>query len=227
MPPVMGAGAFIMASYTQIPYVEIVGMAALPALLYFMSVGFYVRVEVMRSHAQSVELDTEALKEVMKESPEQHVHQVDMEQLSVTDRINAILSQLQGQESIAFTDLFTGGLKRSEVIVTFLALLELVKLRMVRFMQNVRYGSIWVFPAVACLLIRLFLVPACVPAIFSRGALNCGGRLPSRVVVMLQYSSGLNAWMARYLSQIILTATDCTLPALKPRRTFSQSSGEI
>jgi TRAP transporter 4TM/12TM fusion protein len=67
MPPVMGAGAFIMASYTQIPYVDIVGMAALPALLYFMSVGFYVRVEAMRSHAQSVELDTRPLQEVLKE----------------------------------------------------------------------------------------------------------------------------------------------------------------
>jgi segregation and condensation protein A len=90
----------------------------------------------------------EALKEVMKESPEQIVHEVNIEQLSVTDRINAILSQLQGQESIAFADLFSGGLKRNEVIVTFLALLELVKLRMVRFMQNVRHGSIWLFPAV-------------------------------------------------------------------------------
>lgn len=91
----------------------------------------------------------EALKEVMKENPAQLVHEVNLEQLSVTDRINAILTQLQGQESIAFTDLFSGSLKRSEVIVTFLALLELVKLRMVRFMQNVRHGSIWLFPAVA------------------------------------------------------------------------------
>jgi segregation and condensation protein A len=91
----------------------------------------------------------EALKEVMKENPEQAVHEVNMEQFSVTDRINTILSQLQGQESIAFTDLFIGGLKRTEVIVTFLALLELVKLRLVRFMQNVRHGSIWIFPAVS------------------------------------------------------------------------------
>jgi segregation and condensation protein A len=91
----------------------------------------------------------EALKEVMKESPELAVHEVNLEKLSVTDRINTILSQLQGQESIAFTDLFIGGLKRTEVIVTFLALLELVKLRLVRFMQNVRHGSIWIFPAVS------------------------------------------------------------------------------
>ncbi len=90
----------------------------------------------------------EALKEVLKEKPEQFMHEVNLEQLSVTDRINSILSRLQGQESIAFFDLFEGGYKRNEVIVTFLALLELVKLRLVRFMQNVHHGAIWLFPAV-------------------------------------------------------------------------------
>ncbi|GAA0786668.1 TRAP transporter permease [Marinobacterium sediminicola] len=67
MPPVMGAGAFIMASYTQIPYVEIIAIAALPALLYFLSVGFYVRVEARRSHAHAVEMHTRPVKEVLKE----------------------------------------------------------------------------------------------------------------------------------------------------------------
>ena len=90
----------------------------------------------------------EALQEVLKESPEQQVHEINMEQLTVTDRINSILSSLQGRESVAFTDLFTDGIRRNEVIVTFLALLELVKLRMVRFMQNTHHGSIWLFPAV-------------------------------------------------------------------------------
>jgi len=67
MPPVMGAGAFIMASYTQIPYVEIIAFSALPALMYFLSVGFYVRVEAMRSHAHSVAFESRPLKQVMKE----------------------------------------------------------------------------------------------------------------------------------------------------------------
>jgi len=67
MPPVMGAGAFIMASYTQIPYVDIIAIAALPALLYFMSVGFFVRVEAMRSHAHAVEMETRPIGEVFKE----------------------------------------------------------------------------------------------------------------------------------------------------------------
>lgn len=67
MPPVMGAGAFIMASYTQIPYVDIIATAALPALLYFLSVGFFVRVEAMRSHTHLVELETRPIGQVFKD----------------------------------------------------------------------------------------------------------------------------------------------------------------
>jgi len=48
MPPIMGAGAFIMAQWTQIPYSAIIGAALLPALLYFASVGFYVILEGRR-----------------------------------------------------------------------------------------------------------------------------------------------------------------------------------
>lgn len=48
MPPIMGAGAFVMASYTQIPYSQIVLVAFLPALLYFLSVAFFVRIEAKR-----------------------------------------------------------------------------------------------------------------------------------------------------------------------------------
>ncbi len=57
MPPVMGAGAFIMASYTQVSYLTIIGVAALPALLYFLSVAMFVRIEAKRSGAQKVEME--------------------------------------------------------------------------------------------------------------------------------------------------------------------------
>lgn len=39
MPPIMGAGAFIMAELIQIPYLKIAIAASIPALLYFYSVG--------------------------------------------------------------------------------------------------------------------------------------------------------------------------------------------
>jgi len=48
MPPIMGAGAFIMASYTGIPYGTIVAVSVVPAILYFLSVGFIVRIEAVK-----------------------------------------------------------------------------------------------------------------------------------------------------------------------------------
>jgi len=66
MPPVMGAGAFIMASYTQIPYLDIIAVAALPALLYFLSVGFFVRVEAKRSQAHVVAMDARPIWQVLQ-----------------------------------------------------------------------------------------------------------------------------------------------------------------
>src|SRR5512145_2824392 len=48
MPPVMGAGAFIMAEMTGIPYLEIIKVAAIPGLLYFLSVGVMVYFEARK-----------------------------------------------------------------------------------------------------------------------------------------------------------------------------------
>lgn len=54
MPPIMGAGAFVMASTTQIPYEHIVTAAFLPAVLYFLSVAMFVRIEAKKQGLQPV-----------------------------------------------------------------------------------------------------------------------------------------------------------------------------
>ncbi len=58
MPPIMGAGAFVMANYTQIPYLQIAAVSVLPALLYFFSVGAWVRItakkEGLGAHEEEV-----------------------------------------------------------------------------------------------------------------------------------------------------------------------------
>jgi len=51
MPPIMGAGAFVMASYTSIPYGTIVAVSIIPAILYFLSVAFIVRIEALKYDA--------------------------------------------------------------------------------------------------------------------------------------------------------------------------------
>ncbi len=48
MPPVMGAGAFLMANFTGISYLAIIAAALIPALLYFLSLGFYIRIRARR-----------------------------------------------------------------------------------------------------------------------------------------------------------------------------------
>jgi TRAP transporter 4TM/12TM fusion protein len=49
MPPVMGAGAFIMSEILGIPYIEICLAAAIPAILYFCGVGFGIYFEALRT----------------------------------------------------------------------------------------------------------------------------------------------------------------------------------
>ncbi|WP_108126210.1 TRAP transporter permease [Saccharospirillum mangrovi] len=44
MPPLMGAGAFLIAEYTRLPYLDIVKVSIFPALLYFATVYLFVHI---------------------------------------------------------------------------------------------------------------------------------------------------------------------------------------
>ena len=48
MPPIMGAGAFLMADLLAVPYATIITMAAIPAILYFFSVGSFVHLHALK-----------------------------------------------------------------------------------------------------------------------------------------------------------------------------------
>ncbi len=48
MPPIMGAGGFIMAEMTEIPYVDIMLVAIFPAVIYFLSVFVMIHFEAKR-----------------------------------------------------------------------------------------------------------------------------------------------------------------------------------
>jgi TRAP transporter 4TM/12TM fusion protein len=66
MPPVMGAGAFIMATYTQISYLTIIAVAFLPAFLYFLGIAFYVRIQAKKSALGVAAADSPRLATVLK-----------------------------------------------------------------------------------------------------------------------------------------------------------------
>ena len=48
MPPIMGAAAFILAEFLGVPYLKVAAAAAIPAVLYFLSVGFVVDFEAQK-----------------------------------------------------------------------------------------------------------------------------------------------------------------------------------
>lgn len=88
----------------------------------------------------------EALQGLLRESPPEPVHEVVREKVSVAERVTMLLELLADCQSLAFDALLPQRPDRQELVVTFLAMLELVKLRMIRIMQNQRCGSIWLFP---------------------------------------------------------------------------------
>ena len=69
MPPIMGAGAFIMAQWTGLPYSTIVAVAFFPAIMYFATVGFYVYQEAKRNNLQMREdaQNQESLGEILRD----------------------------------------------------------------------------------------------------------------------------------------------------------------
>jgi segregation and condensation protein A len=72
------------------------------------------------------------------------VHTVVAERVSVAQRIHELLDALAARGPLLFADLFAGAEARVDVIVTFLALLEVMRLSLVRAYQSERFGPIHV-----------------------------------------------------------------------------------
>jgi segregation and condensation protein A len=73
---------------------------------------------------------------------------IDTEKMSMTDRINEIMERLAEEKELTFTDLLAERTDRKRIVYTFLAILELMKLRMVRAYQSGPFGIIRLFLAV-------------------------------------------------------------------------------
>lgn len=71
-------------------------------------------------------------------------HHVQREPLSVRERMSTVLARLEHENFIDFTQLFTVEEGRAGVIVTLLAILELIKESLVELMQNEINGPIYV-----------------------------------------------------------------------------------
>jgi segregation and condensation protein A len=90
-----------------------------------------------------------AFNNVLRRADVKDVHEITVETLSIKEKISEILELLETHSSVCFEDIFADGPSRSEVIVTFLALLEIIRLRLVRIEQTQRFETIRIRKAAA------------------------------------------------------------------------------
>lgn len=92
----------------------------------------------------------DAFRALLGRIPAESFHDVaPIETFSIADCINEILSLLQERDTLQFDELVATDLTRERVIVTFLAVLELCRLKLIRVFQSGLRGNIWFVPAVA------------------------------------------------------------------------------
>ncbi len=80
----------------------------------------------------------DALSKVQKEE----LREIFAERFTVGEKIDDLLQQLEREPRLSLTTLFTGMTSRHEVVCTFLAVLELMRLKQLRAIQEEAYGPI-------------------------------------------------------------------------------------
>ncbi len=72
------------------------------------------------------------------------VHEIETEPYTVDEKMVLIEEKIANGGTVTFEDLFLGDSMKMEVIVTFIAILELVKRGSVEFLQTASMGTIWI-----------------------------------------------------------------------------------
>ncbi|MGE5592417.1 MAG: segregation and condensation protein A [Betaproteobacteria bacterium] len=91
----------------------------------------------------------QALRSVLEGIPEDEFTALPADDLSIEEKMDAILTRLRQKGRLVFGELFDGPtVTRSEVIAVFLALLELIRLAKAVVRQDAHFGEILILPAV-------------------------------------------------------------------------------
>jgi len=86
-----------------------------------------------------------AFKLVLERARERPPVPLPPEQISIEARIDQLLERLSETEACGFEDLFGDVATRPDMIVTFLALLEMIRLKLVRVFQSGQLGAIRIY----------------------------------------------------------------------------------
>jgi segregation and condensation protein A len=103
--------------------------------------------------AADVEIDTfsanlfdllTAFQSVLAKGSKENVHEVFEQVVSIEDKMTEIRTRLVERKKVVFSDLFKNGWTRNLLIVTFLAVLEIVRTKIARVVQEQQYGEIYI-----------------------------------------------------------------------------------
>lgn len=88
-----------------------------------------------------------AFSAVMRPGPTPPVHRINKGGISVTLGVRLLLQQLHGKERVSFQRCFTVATTRQEVVVQFVAMLELTRLQLLSFTQHTPGGMVYLYPS--------------------------------------------------------------------------------
>ena len=86
-----------------------------------------------------------AFKQVLERARERPSVLLPPEEVSIESRIEQLLERLSETEACGFQDLFESDATRGDMIVTFLAMLEMIRLKLIRVFQQGAMGAIRVY----------------------------------------------------------------------------------
>ena len=89
----------------------------------------------------------DAFQGIIKRLSGQHRVDLTTDRISIKERIAQLIDILEQKGSVTFDDLFENRLRpnKGDIIVTFLAILEMAKLNLIRFAQHIQSGIIRIF----------------------------------------------------------------------------------
>jgi segregation and condensation protein A len=101
-----------------------------------------------KQERQYPELDIQellsALSDVMRRVEMFESHHIQLEKLSTRERMSQVLENIRGKQFVPFASLFNESEGRLGVVVTFLAIMELIRESLVEIVQNESFGPIHV-----------------------------------------------------------------------------------
>ncbi len=88
----------------------------------------------------------EALKDILHRSSLEAAYDITLDRITIEERIAQILEAIKLERSgLLFSSLFSGRSSKEDIIISFLALLELIKMKMIRVYQRAPFGPIEIF----------------------------------------------------------------------------------